>query len=125
MEAKLRSDISGLKLLDIKLSDKEVLNNTKQILFTIYNIIKKGKPTEGLYLFNDIFTVIESEHGNKNYVLFRLISIDEFSHDLIKLLLSYKHDYLKVFNLTHIDNNELILSNENKRKFYDLVRVIN
>lgn len=124
MEAKLRSDISGLKLLDIKLSDKEVLNNTKQILFTIYNIIKKGKPTESLYLFNDIFTVIESEHSNKNYALFRLVSLDGFSHDLIKLLLSYKHDYLKVFNLTHIDNNELILSNENKRKFYDLIRII-
>lgn len=123
MEARF-NDISAHKLLDIKLSNKEVLNNTKQILFTIYNIIKKGKPTEGLYLFNDIFTVIESEHGNKNYILFRLVSIDEFSHDLIRLLLSYKHDYLKVFNLTHIDNNELILPNENKGKFYDLIRII-
>lgn len=124
MEARF-NNISAYKLLDIKLSDKEVLDNTKQILFTIYNMMKKGKPTESSYLFNDIFTVIESEHSNKNYTLFRLVFPDEFSHDLIRLLLSYKHNYLKVFNLTHIDNNELILPNENKGKFYDLVRVIN
>lgn len=123
MEARF-NNISAHKLLDIKLSDKEVLDNTKQILFTIYNMIKKGQPTESLYLFNDVFTVIESQHDNKNYTLFRLVFPDEFSHDLIRLLLSYKHDYLKVFNLTHIDNNELILPIENKRKFYDLIRIL-
>lgn len=118
------NDISAHKLLDIKLSNKEILDNTKQILFTIYNMIKKGQPTESIYLFTDVFTVIESEHSNKDYTLFRFVSPDQFSYDLIRLLLSYKHEYLKVFNLTHIDTNEIILPNKNKRKFYDLVRVI-
>ena len=123
MEAKFNS-ISAHKLLDIKLSDKEVLDNTKQILFTIYNMMKKGNPTESTYFFVDVFTVIESEHSNKDYTLFRFVSPDQFSYDLIRLLLSYKHEYLKVFNLAHIDTNEIILPNKNKRKFYDLVRII-
>ena len=120
----MKVELSNMTQLDVKLSNQEILDNTKEILFTIYHIMKKGEPNYSTYLFNDVFTVINSIHENPNYIKFEITNADQFSYDLIKLLLSYKHEYLKVFNLVHIDNNELILPIENKRKFYDLIRII-
>ena len=120
----MKVELSNLTELSVELTNQEVLNNTKLLLLTIYDMIKGGHPSENVYLFKDVFTQINSYHKNKNYIKFEIISVDKFSNSVINLLLSYKHKYLDVFNLVHIDNNELILPIKNKRQFYNLVKLL-
>lgn len=120
----MKVELCNLSKFNVELSDKEILDNTKGIIFAIYNMIKQGKPSYTVYLFEDVFTVINSIHENSNYITFQLSTTDKFSSDLVNLLLSHKHKYLEVFNLVHIDENQLILPIKNKRQFYNLTKLL-